>query len=123
MTTNISFPIKSKKVMESCLVELLKNDVEAVFPVYSQKQPTWIKSENDYKRVDNYENHIKARKPVYIGLENICMVAYSNKIQGLENFFDNKIEMVEVNNPYFKFQINDINTIDEYNFLKARILD
>ena len=117
-TTDISYPVKTKEIFESCLYELLKNDVEAVIPAYTQKRPTWIKRDEDYERVDSYEVEKEDREPVYIGLENICTVTYSNKIDGFEHFFDNKIEMVIVDSPCFKFHINDIKNINDYKYLK-----
>lgn len=114
LSANISYPFKSRKVMERCIIELIKNDVDAVIPVYTQMQPTWVKKKEDYVRVDNYETANKNRKPIYIGLENLCLAAFSNKIRGLENFFDNKIEMVSVDNPYYKFHIDDLESIEEY---------
>lgn len=121
LTADISYPIKTKEVFESCLYELLKNDVEAVIPAYAQKRPAWIKEKEDYKRVDNYEVAKENREPVYIGLENICMVTYANKIHGYEHFFENKIEMVVIDNPYYKFHIAEIGDFDEYLFFKKKI--
>ena len=101
--------------------ELIKNDVDAVIPVYTQMQPIWVKMKEDYVRVDDYETPNKNRKPVYIGLENHCIAAFSNKIRGLENFFDNKIEMVMVKNPYYKFHIDDLESIGEYNAICEKL--
>lgn len=121
LTANISYPFKSRKVMERCIIELIKNDVDAVIPVYTQMQPIWVKMKEDYVRVDDYETPNKNRKPVYIGLENHCIAAFSNKIRGLENFFDNKIEMVMVKNPYYKFHIDDLESIGEYNAICEKL--
>ena len=121
LTTDISYPIKNKNILKTCLYELLQNDVDAVIPSYIEKRPTWVKRDEDYQRVDSYEVDQEKRSPVYVGLENVCMVSYSNKIYGYKNFFDNKIEMVVVNSPYFKLHLNDINSIEEYEFFTSRL--
>ena len=121
LTTDISYPIKNKHILETCLYELLQNDVDAVIPSYIEKRPTWVKTDEDYQRVDSYEIDREKRAPVYIGLENVCMVTYANKIHGYKSFFDNKIEMVIVNSPYFKLHLNDINSVEEYEFFSSRL--
>ena len=121
LTTDISYPIKSKKIFESCLYELLKNDVDAVIPAYTQKRPTWIKQDEDYIRIDNYEVSKANREPIYIGLENVCMTTYSSKIKSFNTFFDNKIEMVIVDSPYYKIHLNDIDCIGDYDFFSSKV--
>lgn len=120
LTADISYPIKSKKIFESCLFELLKNDVDAVIPAYSEKRPTWIKKEDEYLRVDNYEISKEDREPVFVGLENICFAVYANRMINYEVFFKNKIEMVVSENPFYRFKIDEIKNLEEYRYIKQR---
>ena len=120
LTTDISYPIKSKQILESCIYELLKNDVDAVIPAFTEKRPAWIKNNDEYERIDNYETKKENRIPVYVGLENICLVVYTNKIISYNTFFNNKIEMVLLDNPFYRFKIEELVSIDDYNFIKKK---
>ena len=120
LTTDISYPIKSKQILESCIYELLKNDVDAVIPAFTEKRPAWIKNNDEYERIDNYETKKENRIPVYVGLENICLVVYTNKIFSYNTFFNNKIEMVLLDNPFNRFKIEELVSINDYNFIKKK---
>lgn len=120
LTTDISYPIKSKQILERCIYELLKNDVDAVIPAFAEKRPAWIRNNDVYERIDNYEIKKENRIPVYIGLENICLVVYTNKISSYDTFLNNKIEMVILNNPFNRFKIDELVSIDDYNSLKKK---
>lgn len=120
--SDISYPFKSRTIIENCIYELLKNDVDAVIPAYAEMRPTWIKDKDgEYKRVDNYEVSKKEREPTYIGLENISTVAYSDKVKNHQNFFNNKIEMVIVDNPYYKLKLKEIKSRDEFYYIMKNI--
>ena len=60
---------------------------------------------------------------IFIGLENICMVAYTDCIKNHTNLFDNRVEIIDLDNNFSKITINDLTNLNNYLMIKKAFND